>query len=129
MQNLRPTIDWINSKGWHNFYSYIFYQIWISILVDACNRKLGYESPKVIIEVTIEKLIHYAVIFYSHGWPWPRSLQMENCTRTLGLGEKEEGMDTMSQTNTGLCMRDSFSSSSKVVSFYIISSTDFNLIH
>ena len=27
---------------------YVLYQIWLSILVDKSNRKIGYESPKVI---------------------------------------------------------------------------------
>ena len=90
--------------------------IWISILVDECNRQFGYESPKVIIEVISKK--HYVVmcdnVHDSHGWLWRKWPEKENSTRDLEHGEKEEGMGTMSPTNTGLSMSNSFSSSSKV---------------
>ena len=50
----------------------------------------------------------------SHGWLWQKSPRKENSTRDLGHGEREEGTGTMSPTNTGLSMSNSFSSSSKV---------------
>ena len=51
LQGLRGTIDWINRKGLCDFDLYVLYQIWISILVDESNRKVGYESPKVITDI------------------------------------------------------------------------------
>ena len=54
------------------------------------------------------------IVHGSHGWLWLKSPRKGNSTRELGLGEREEGMDIMSQTNTGHSMSNNFSSFLKV---------------
>ena len=117
LHGLRPTIEWINREGYHNVIN-VFNSNLNIYLVDKCNRKFGYESPKVIIKVISWKHISYAVkcdyVIFSHGWPFRRSPRREDCTRKLELGERRERTGIMSLTCIGRCMRDSFSSFLKV---------------
>ena len=79
--------------------------------MDQCNRKLGFDSPKVIIIMDMR-------IFdndnFSRGWPSQRCARTGDCTRELGPGGREGDLATMSQTSTSLSTSNSFSYSSKV---------------